>query len=301
MAINSYNIKKWYQMLSGTSIQHVNQGLGKVFSKNELMGYYNDLTEKVSDSQIVDEKGIPLFQADSEHIIYFPIMIFQYGLGSYDKYLLEGSQKMLQNVKECAEWAVMNQEDNGAWRNFEFEFPDTPYSSMAQGEGASLLLRAYKEYKDNRYKLAAKKAIQFMLMDIKHGGTTEYLNEGVYQHEFTHLPVVLNGWIFSIFGIYDYLLEFDDAEIRRAYQCSIKTLINSLYLFDNGYWSMYNTKGMITSPFYHNLHIAQLQAMYNLTGEEEFNKYREKWVGYQNSKVKCLRSFVKKTIQKICE
>lgn len=36
-------------MLSGTSIQHVKQDIGKVFDKGKLSGYYNDLTAKVTD------------------------------------------------------------------------------------------------------------------------------------------------------------------------------------------------------------------------------------------------------------
>ena len=41
MAINIYNIKKWHKMLTGKSVLHVNQDLGKYFEAKELKGYYN--------------------------------------------------------------------------------------------------------------------------------------------------------------------------------------------------------------------------------------------------------------------
>ena len=43
MAINIYNIKKWYKMLTGKSVLHVNQDLGKYFEAKELKGYYNNM------------------------------------------------------------------------------------------------------------------------------------------------------------------------------------------------------------------------------------------------------------------
>ena len=42
---------------------------------------------------------------------------------------------------------------------------------MTQGEGASLLLRAYKETGDEKYFTGAKKAVYFMIIPIEEGGT----------------------------------------------------------------------------------------------------------------------------------
>ena len=49
MSLDLYNIKKWVKMLTNRSIMHVNQDLGKVISNNpkKVMGYYNNLTDKV--------------------------------------------------------------------------------------------------------------------------------------------------------------------------------------------------------------------------------------------------------------
>lgn len=303
MSVSLYNIKKWIRMLSGNSIEHVQQGEGKCYKTDEIAGYYNDLTAKVSNNQKVDNNGIPLFLTPKGNTIYFPIMIFQYGLGAYDNYLL--SEKKNEDMKEifirCAKWALKNQETNGGWKNFIDEFPNTPYSSMAQGEGVSLLLRAYVETECEEYKSAAKKAVDFMLTSIENGGTAEYKNGKLYLHEFTHLPVVLNGWIFSLFGLYDFLRIEKNAEVSEKYERSVNTLVNELNKFDNGYWSMYNTDGMITSPFYHSLHIALLSVLYELTKIEVLKEYATRWDDYRHSKLKKSISFCVKVLQKIRE
>lgn len=48
MAVNIIQIQRWTKMLLGRSVEHVHQGEGKVYSKDEIKGYYNDLTKKVT-------------------------------------------------------------------------------------------------------------------------------------------------------------------------------------------------------------------------------------------------------------
>lgn len=47
MGVNLFKIKKWTKMLRGNSVYHVNQNEGKYYSKTEVKGYYNNLTDKV--------------------------------------------------------------------------------------------------------------------------------------------------------------------------------------------------------------------------------------------------------------
>jgi predicted RNA-binding protein with PUA-like domain len=41
---------------------------------------------------------------------------------------------MLDKIIACSNWAVDNQEQNGAWNTFSYDNKEHPYSSMAQGE-----------------------------------------------------------------------------------------------------------------------------------------------------------------------
>ena len=296
-----YNIKKWIKMVTGKSIYHVNQGEGKLFSKEEIKGYYNDLTEKVLKST-VDINEIPRMKIESGEIIEFSIGIFQYGLGAYDLYLLNHEKEMLQRFKMAAEWAISHQENNGGWVTFNEQSNTNPYSSMAQGEGISLLLRAFVEFKDIRFKEAAKKAMDFMQISIEKNGTTKYYESDIYLQEFPNKPTVLNGWIFSIFGIMDYMKIYkDDLKVREFYEKSLKTLIKVLPEYDINYWSKYDIKSKIASPFYHKLHINLLKVMYKLTGHEIFQDYANKFEEYSKKRLNRIKAFVIKAYQKIKE
>ena len=298
MGVSLYKIKKWTKMLTGNSISHVNQGIGKIYSVDKIKGYYNDLTEKVIKREDLGNK-VPMSSVDTGEIIYFPIEIFQYGLGAYDLFLLNNDKKMLKKVRAASEWAVDNQQADGSWITFTYENPEHPYSSMAQGEGISLLLRAYLEFKDEKYISAVKKAVKFMLLPLEKGGTTKYDGNDVYFYECTEDPLILKGWIFSLWGVMDYCKFFQDPEIKDILDRTLGTLKRRLPDFDIGYWSMYEDGMRICSPFYHKLHIAQLNVMYELTDSDIYKVYADKFLKYQNDGLNRKRAFVKKAMQKL--
>lgn len=304
MALNVYNIKKWYRMLTGKSVMHVNQDLGKDFDTKEIRGYYNNLTEKVTSlPQILNTDELPLYTVPSGKKVTFPVDIFQYGLGAYDLYLLTHDSHYLRKFMQCCSWAIEHQEESGAWNTFFFQYPNAPYGGMSQGEAASLLVRAYKETGKKEYIDAAKRAIDFMLKERSLGGCTEYGDNGqVILCEYTHLPVVLNGWIFAWFGLYDFVkMTNDKSTYYDLLHKSQKTMVAMLPVFSCGYWSYYDTVGKMTSPFYHRLHIAQMQAMYILTSDETFDNYAKRWNKNLHNPLYKLFAFIRKAMQKIME
>ena len=302
MAFNIYNIKKWYLMLTGKSVLHVNQDIGPQFVPGELKGYFNNMTEKVTkEPELLESDSLPLLQTEKGEYIYFPVAIFQYGLGAYDLYLSTNDEIYLKKFKLCVKWAIDNQEINGSWSNFFYIYPNSPYGAMCQGEGASLLLRAYKEFGDVKFLECAKKAIDYMLLPVEEGGTALYQDNEVILLEYTHRPAVLNGWIFALFGLYDLTLVDNSDKYNDALQKTLYSLKNNLNKFDNCYWSLYDLDNKITSPFYHNLHIAQMQAIYEITNDQVYKQLLEKWINYRNSFCKSKKAFIKKAIQKIVE
>ena len=286
-------------MLAGTSISHVNQDVGTCYSKAEVAGYYNDLTEKVTRDN--PDILVPQYYVDTGEKVYFPIGIFQYGLATYDLYLTSGLEIYKNKLLACAEWAIANQQENGSWVTFAFENPEHPYSSMAQGEGISMLIRAHIVTSDEQYLSAIRKAKDFLLKPITEGGTTSYLDNHVYLYEYTHEPLILNGWIFSLWGLYDYSKYLADDDVKHVLAATLNSLKNKLPDFDMKYWSKYEDGARICSPFYHKLHIAQLRVMYDLFGDEIYKKYADLWDAYQKSFWKPKRAFLKKAIQKIME
>ena len=62
MALSVFVIKKWISILSGNSVFTVNQDEGKVYSKDEVKGYYNNLTEKIT------RFGLPGNEIPTRHV-----------------------------------------------------------------------------------------------------------------------------------------------------------------------------------------------------------------------------------------
>lgn len=290
-------------MLMGKSILHVNQDVGKFFQTNCIKGYYNNMVEKVRmEDYYLESDEMPFIKTESGSKFEFPVAIFQYAFGLLDLYYESSEEKYLQKFKQCADWAIDKQLTTGAWDNFSYYYPNNPYGAMAQGEGVSLLVRAYMLFEECGYLEAAKKGIDFMLLSYLEGGCTKYIGEDVIFLEYPHKDVVMNGWIFAWWGLYDYTIIDDKAEYYRGIlNKSLKSLIKYLPQFKCKYWSMYSLDGKIASPFYHNLHIAQMQAMYMLTEENIFKEYADRWAIQQKNSVYKTLAFVKKAYQKIRE
>lgn len=303
MALSIRNIKRWYNMLTGKSVWHVNQNIGTCFSVAEIKGYYNNLTAKVTmQPELLDSHSLPLLEIGKGRYVESGVAIFQYGLGAYDLFLLTNEERYHKKFLQCVEWAVRKQEQSGAWDNFSYFYPNHPYGAMAQGEGASLLIRAYVDTGNIEYLRRAQKAIDFMLADKENGGTTAYSSNDVIFLEYPHRKAVFNGWIFAWWGLYDYVFATKDKEwYKECLEKSLHTIEIFLPSFANSYWSVYDLENRIASPFYHNLHIAQMQAMYELTGHEIFNQYAKRWAKQQKNPFCKSLAFVKKAFQKIVE
>lgn len=304
--INKTYVKKWIKMLSGKSILHVEQGVGKLYSADCVEGYYNDLTNKVLlDKEHLDSTEVFMHPTSDLSMHYFSIAIFQYGLGAYDLYLKYGDKVYYDKFSSHLQWAIENQLENGAWDTFSMEFPEAPYSAMAQGEGISLLARGYVTAVDEAGKRIIsekmKRAVDFMLKDVSDGGTALRKDGKIFLLEYTGKPMVLNGAIFAVFGLIDYIKVTGDEAVKDELSVILKTIAEYLPEFDNGYWSMYDLGGHIASPFYHDLHIAQLHVLADLTKKEIFGEYEMKFIKYKSSFFKRTRAFMKKAMQKIKE
>lgn len=300
MALNLFLIKKWTNMLLGKSSYHVNQNEGLIYSVEGLEGYYNNLTEKITRFGMPGTE-IPITSDGDGKMRHFSIAIFQYGLAANDLYLQTKDKSMLERMSNCVAWALDNQQENGAWDTFGTRNRQYPYSSMAQGEAISLLVRYAKYDRTQECLAAAKKAYDFLLLPRDKGGVADYKEGQLFLYEFTYKPLVLNGWIFSAWGLLDYYKATGDERAKEAWLMTSKTMADSLSDFDRKFWSNYNTAQAITSSFYHKLHIAQLNVMYALTGIDPFNVYAKRWEHFQESSMNKFHAFVIKAVQKLKE
>lgn len=297
-------LHRWMKILSRTSDVAIKQGPGKAYSMGAIKGYYNDMTGKVSRNTPLDSEGIPLSVIAGGEQVHFPIAVFQYALGCYDLYLLSDKTdtRYLDAFLRCADWALTLQAENGSWDAFG-PLHSTLYtvSSMAQGEGASVLVRAYVSTGDDRYLMGAFSACNFMLIPIEDGGTCIYYQDGLALEEYPQSPRrgVLNGWIFSLFGLYD--ASILEPSYSTVFINSVDKLCLEIDNYDTGYWSLYDLTKRMASPAYHDIHIAQLSVLGEIAGRPLLIKKANEFAQYKNNKVNVARAIGIKAIQKLIE
>jgi hypothetical protein len=286
-------------------------------SITELGEYYMPFTEKADYRGAYDANGIP--QLDYHGHIglqYNPIAISQYGLGNYNLWRRTNDQDRRRKFFLIADWLAANLEQNAhglsVWNHhFNWEYRDTLkapwYSALAQGQGISLLVRAYKESGDSRYLEAAKRAFASFQHSIEDGGVAFTDDSGdLWFEEYIVSPPthILNGFIWALWGVHDYFLATRDSSAQELFARGVRTLLHNLDRYDLGFWSLYEQSGtrlpMVASGFYHQLHIVQLRVMHRLTGESEFARVADRWVGYSRSRANRSRALFYKTAFKLC-
>jgi heparosan-N-sulfate-glucuronate 5-epimerase len=280
------------------------------FQKPYLLHYYIDFSKKKyldigSHSMVAfDSEGIPKYYVKSKGY-YHPVYICQYALGAYEYYLKTGDKKARAIFLKCASWLKDNLRQHSEffyWEyNCENEYPDTLdkipwFSAMAQGEGVSVLIRAFLETKEENYLLAAKKAIEPLFHDLLDGGVSVIKNDSyIFPQEIRTKPPydILNGAIFAYFGVYDYYRITNEPREKKFCDLFTKTVMSIINEYDAGYWSFYcryPTKSLAT-PRYNTLHVAQLKISHLITGEKKFLEYSKRFEQYQKSWV-CRAKYV---------
>ena len=95
---------------------------------------------------------------------------------------------------------------------------------------------------------------------------------------------ILNGWIFGLWGVRDVSVALGDARAEQLAAETTECLAASLALFDTGWWTRYSLfPHLLTDlakPFYHRLHIVQMEVMNTVTGAPEFESAALRWRAY---------------------
>tara|TARA_B110000196_G_scaffold210303_1_gene180309 strand:+ start:237 stop:1211 length:975 start_codon:yes stop_codon:yes gene_type:complete len=306
----------FFQKKSNLSFWHGKPTINSNSSFSHIDQYYMLFDYKADYKGEYDANGIPMLNYHGDiGLQYNPIAIAQWGLGNYNIWKNNKSRERYDNFMLVANWLVENLEENKfgifVW-NHKFNWPykeklNNPwYSGLAQGQGLSVLVRAFKETKDEKYINSARKVYASFLKETNYGGVTSTdTNNNIWIEEYiisepTH---ILNGFIWALWGIYDYWLLTNDNSVKKLFDKYIITIIQNINNYDIGYWSLYELSGlkikMRTSIFYHRLHIVQLKILFNMTNIEKFNKVSIKWSGYLESKVNIYRSTIMKVIFKL--
>ncbi len=162
------------------------------------------------------------------------------------------------------------------------------YSAMAQAQIASVFVRAYLRSSNPRHAEIALAAVQPL---VREGGselvTFTPLGPVLEESEGTPGSHILNGWIFSLWGLWDVAVGLGDERSREVYDASLNCLRQMLEQYDVGWWTKYSLYPFrlpdLAKPFYHELHIDQVEVLYRMTGFTEFKSAGERWRRYNTT------------------
>ena len=200
-----------------------------------------------------DENGVvQVAYSDEIGIQYNPVTIAQYALANYMKYMSTQEDRYKITFLTQVEYLRNNYDVTGEdMIGFPYHFPMPTYglepvwySGMAQGQVISALARAYLLTRDESILPLVKKVNNFMLYPVPEGGTLTYTPEGnvwIEEYPSKEPSLVLNGFMFSILGLYDYTHLFpDDGEVYQMYCSCLESLKASLKYYDTGSWLKYS-------------------------------------------------------------
>jgi hypothetical protein len=286
-------------------------------SIRQLGGYYMLFAEKADYRGHYDSAGIPMLDYCGKiGLRHNPIAIAQWGLGNYTLFCRTQNDERKTKFLAASDWLCEHLETNshGLWvwnHHFDWEYRSplkAPwYSALAQGQGISLLVRAYRKTGANAYLEAAERVFKSFLKSTHEGGVAFRDDRGnLWFEEYIVSPPthILNGFIWAAWGIYDYFLATQSQPARDLFEQAVTTLRANLDRYDLGFWSLYEESNtvlpMVASPFYHRLHVVQLRVMHRMTGDEVFARYADKWETYTRSRAKRTRALCYKSAFKLC-
>jgi heparosan-N-sulfate-glucuronate 5-epimerase len=187
---------------------------------------------------------------------------------------------------------VGNTVSHGNYSLLEYEFPwqyelKPPWrSAMAQALAMQALIRAHEETGEDKYLDTAKMLLNGFFIEVKDGGVTyKTPTDGWWYEEYAANGAkesrVLNGMLYTLIGLYDYYQYTNDSAAKYLFDLGVISIKKNLPLYEyKGNYSNYDILGTTNPLTYHKAHIETLCLLYDITNEEIFNIYYEKWKNF---------------------
>lgn len=263
-----------------------------VFIEKEKRPYYLWGVETKNENYSKDDDGVILLNG-----YYHPVLMSTKALTYLTTYQKTGDTWFLDKSMIHGEKIIeLAEEYNGSYyfpyKSFniihnEYYYPNW-YSGMAQGRWLSYFSLLFEETKNQTYKNYADKifislrdvfdAPNVIVIDsLNNYWIEEYPNAYSSPYHERGPTHVLNGFVFAIWGLYDYYWLDQNPEVLRLLRAALTTLYNRAIEYysrfgGNSFYCLKHQKYdyAIASNYYHEIHIKQLNELYQMTNEQHF-------------------------------
>ena len=279
-------VRMGYNAIVGRGEHFTHQAPGRHIDPEGLRGYYCDFRHKALAAMAGSSDGFPRRSSGEPWDIVVPVT--QAALGYWE--LRQEGHETERPFLMLADWLVDRAEKGPAglaWYSsralpkYDLE-PGWP-SAMAQSEAISVLLRAHELTGEHRYLETASAALEVMTVEVSEGGVLRRIDGHLVLEEYaTRRPLaILNGWIFSLFGLHELALVTGDGRARDLFRTSREGLLALLPRYDVGWWSLYSLydhgRPDLAKAFYQRLHPVLLDGLHLVAPDERLFAYARRW------------------------
>jgi hypothetical protein len=256
--------------------------IGSAFDDRTVRGYYVDFSSKTTASTAADLDALPAIQ------------LIQLALGWWERHVAGDPVAREHFLELCGEVErrAAPAPDGVRW-HMQVEVPKYRLapgwsSALAQGQAASVFVRAHTLTAQDRYAELALNAVAPFLVDGGSDLVTHTRSGPVLQEAPSDPPsYVLNGWMSALWGVWDVQLGLGDTRSRDTFRASVDCLRAHLPAYDTGWWSLYglypHALADLAKPIYHRFHVTQLEVFHRLTGDDDIGETAARWASYDRA------------------
>ncbi len=257
-----------------------------------LIAGVNPYPHEVPFEKPVDENGVLVYERDGVRYRH-PVGQSQYGLSLFESYRVTGNTEWLRLAEVNAQDLIDTTMVDGMLE-YPFDFalhgdPDNTLhalwrSAMAQGQYLSLVVRLWEETGNPHWRTVADQTLVTLTEQDREDWVTFTDDNGmVWLEEYAGdvEPMrVLNGHIFAMFGLYDYHQATGSVEALELFWAAGDTVLRYMPEWrEPGEISWYGLRvqnlPIAQSPTYHGVHIGQLRALAEMTGDPRFGEWAD--------------------------
>lgn len=251
----------------------------------------------------LDERGIPQRRYETVGVQYNPTRIAAFGLAHWNRFSVAGNDADRETFLRAANWFM--ESDDARWcYHFDWGELQAPWiSCMAQGEGISILTRAYTLTGDARFVEQALRAAEPFAIAVHDGGVRSRIDgrwEFLEEYPVAQPAHTLNGFLYALVGICELERVSPGAAAGAGLEPLVATLASQWHRWDLGYWSAYDlhlARGAsrnAATVAYHNIHISLLSHLAVQFASPELKACAAAWDGYTRSLPNRIRALASK-------
>ena len=254
--------------------------IGTAFDDRSVRGYYIDFSSKTTAVTAADTQALPAIQ------------LIQLALGWWERHVAGDAAAEGRFLDVCREIELRAEPgpDGGLLWPMRVPVPkyrlDPPWpSALAQGQAASVFVRAHRASGDERHAELARGALAPFLAPGGSALVTQ-TGSGPILEEAPSSPRghILNGWMSASWGLWDVGLGLGDRPAADAFDATVRCLRAHLPAYDTGWWSLYSLYPHalqdLAKPIYHRFHVDQLEVMHRLAGYDDLRETADRWASY---------------------